>query len=496
MSIVISPIMKTISLFSLAFLLLASCSKHKTPSVKIRYEVDSLLDLAQDYSASLDVESSLQYAFKALELAQSSNFRKGIAESYFYISQALFDTGNHDKSMQYITLGEGYADRNPQLKSEFISIRARIYSYLGLQEKAKDEFLKSLTYTKQISQQLHRDYFTALAYENLSHLYMIIDCLDSALLYTHKEIEILTSMDDSIAHTALINAYTDLGTFKVYENKIDSAHHFYNKAIELARKYNYPYYQRIYFHKGDMFLSINNTDSALYYYYKALANLDELGLKAAYPSNYERLSKTLLLLNDTATALEFENKKFLIEKELDKNKLEAAKNMITLLINQEKELKTEQNKRYFISGVAIIILLSILVFIWLFSKRYKVKSYRQKGQEIEIQKVMINRSLTEVIELAKKNDPAFMPKFQKVYPNFTNILFAHYPNLLLSELQMLAFIYLGFTNKEISDFTHRSFRTIENRKYRLRKKLNIDTEIDMYYWLNEFFQRSAEEKNR
>lgn len=84
-----------------------------------------------------------------------------------------------------------------------------------------------------------------------------------------------------------------------------------------------------------------------------------------------------------------------------------------------------------------------------------------------------------------------MPKFQEVYPDFTNILFAHFPNLLLSELQMLAFIYLGFTNKEISEFTCRSFRTIENRKYRLRKKLNIDTEIDIYFWLNELFQRST-----
>lgn len=372
MSIVISPILKTISLFSIALLLLAGCSRFKTPSAKVRQEVDSLLNLAQDYSALINTENSLQYAFKALESAQSSNFRKGIAESYFYISQALFDTGNYDEAIHYVILGEEYADGDPKLISEFIRIRARIYSYLGLQEKAKDEYLKGIIYTKQINQPLHRDYFTALAYENLSHLYTMIDHPDSALIYTQKEIAILASMDESIVHTALINAYTNLGIFQVYQNEIDSANYFFNRSTELADKYNYPYYYRTYSRKGDMFLSINHTDSALYYYYKALANLDELGLKAAYPSNYERLSNILLLLNDTATAQEFENKKFLIEKELEKNKLEAAKNMITLLLNQEKELQHEQNKRYFISGVAIIILLSILVFIWLFSKRYKI----------------------------------------------------------------------------------------------------------------------------
>ncbi len=496
MSIVITPILKTISLFSIVLLLLGGCSRFKTSPVKVRQEVDSLLDLAQDYSALIDTENSLRFAFKALESAQSSNFRKGIAESYFYISQALFDTGNYDKAMHYAILGEENTDGDPKLISEFIRIRARIYSYVGLQEKAKDEYLKGLTYTKQINQPLHRDYFTALAYENLAHLYTIIDCPDSTRLYTQKEIEILTSMDESIVYTLLINAYTNLGTFKADESEIDSAHNFFNRSIELADKYNYPYYHRTYSRKGDMFFSMNNTDSALYYYYKALDSLDELGLKAAYPSIYERLSKTLLLLNDTIAAKEFDKKKFLIEKELDENKLGVAKNMINLLINNEKKLNNEQNKKFYMDRAAIILLLSTIVSMLVFSRRYKAKYHRQIEQKMKVHEKKINESLTEVIELAKKNDPAFMPKFQEVYPDFTNKLFKHYPKLLLSELQTLAFIYLGFSNKEISDFTHRSFRTIENRKYRLRKKLNIDTEIDMYYWLNEFLQHTSKEKNR
>lgn len=207
MSVLLFLIMKVITLFSLVFLLFTGCSKFKTPSTKIRQEVDSLLDLAHSHHLLIDTEKSLKYSFEALEMAQSENFRMGIAESYFYIAQALFDTGNYDKSIQYVIQGEEYADGDPKLTSEFIRIRGRIYSYLELQDKAKNEFLKGLTYTRQISQKVQREYFTALAYENLSHLYTILEKPDSALLYTQKEIEVLASMDESLVYSILINAY-------------------------------------------------------------------------------------------------------------------------------------------------------------------------------------------------------------------------------------------------------------------------------------------------
>ena len=46
-----------------------------------------------------------------------------------------------------------------------------------------------------------------------------------------------------------------------------------------------------------------------------------------------------------------------------------------------------------------------------------------------------------------------------------------------------SYIYLGYSNKEIANYTFKSIRTIENNRYNLRKKINLNTEIDFTLWL-------------
>ncbi|SFK45721.1 LuxR C-terminal-related transcriptional regulator [Proteiniphilum acetatigenes] len=485
--------MKGVILFAATLLAIAGCSSPKDPPATEVRKVDSLLELSYQSNRAINPEASLRYALEALDPAKSVGYRKGIARVYYLISNALYNTGSYNKSLEYILLGEEYADGDAQILSDFIRIRARIYTYMGLYESAKKEFLKGLSYIKEIKQRERREFLTALTYENLSHFYAVTDRPDSSLLYVQKNMKILNELDEDFVYTSLINSFTTIGKFYVAEQKYDSAGIYFDKAIQLAEKYTFSYHSRTWAYRGDMHFQKNEVDSALYYYFKALDNLEETGLKGEYKELYGKISNAYSSQGDTTAAHEYENKKLLIEGQLNEEKLKSTQKVLTLLTNEEK---TQMQKRYFIIlRVIIPLFLLLIIFTWWFVRQYKVKYIRKEAHEMEIYKIReqeteklkirLNKSLDEIIELVKKNDPTFMIKFQEAYPRFTTSLLAINPKIQPSELHLCALIYLQFTTKEIADSMYRSVKTIQNRKNSLRKKLDIPSDIDIAIWLNE-----------
>lgn len=85
------------------------------------------------------------------------------------------------------------------------------------------------------------------------------------------------------------------------------------------------------------------------------------------------------------------------------------------------------------------------------------------------------------------NDVVFLEKFQRIFPYFKKNLFDNTGvSLSASELTLCAIMKLGLTTKEISIHTNASLKAIEGRKYRLRKKLNIPSDIDFTLWFSSF----------
>jgi hypothetical protein len=88
-----------------------------------------------------------------------------------------------------------------------------------------------------------------------------------------------------------------------------------------------------------------------------------------------------------------------------------------------------------------------------------------------------------VVRLAKNNDPEFLTRFQEVYPNFFPKLLQIEPQLQNSELKFCALLFLNFSSKDIATYTFVQPQSIQTRKNRLRKKLNISSEEDIYIWM-------------
>ncbi|MDV3505522.1 hypothetical protein CMU89_02125 [Elizabethkingia anophelis] len=94
-----------------------------------------------------------------------------------------------------------------------------------------------------------------------------------------------------------------------------------------------------------------------------------------------------------------------------------------------------------------------------------------------------HETLNLLINLAEKDDPSFYFKFNDVFPDFNENLLKISPKLTQSDLEYCAMMKLNFDTKKIASIKRLSIGAVESKKYRIRKKLDISTEENIYVWL-------------
>lgn len=105
---------------------------------------------------------------------------------------------------------------------------------------------------------------------------------------------------------------------------------------------------------------------------------------------------------------------------------------------------------------------------------------------IENKKQINEQDILLLNELAVKKSNLFFLKFTQLYPSFINNIQNNYPQLQQNELEICAYLKLNYTTKEIAKYTNSSVRSIEAKKYRIRKKMGLSTKDDIYMWISKF----------
>ncbi len=85
----------------------------------------------------------------------------------------------------------------------------------------------------------------------------------------------------------------------------------------------------------------------------------------------------------------------------------------------------------------------------------------------------------ELYDLAMSRNSLFITYFKSQFPEFFDNILKVSPNIVSSELEVCALMKLNLSTKEIASATNSTIRAIENKKYRIRRKLNISTETDI-----------------
>ena len=95
----------------------------------------------------------------------------------------------------------------------------------------------------------------------------------------------------------------------------------------------------------------------------------------------------------------------------------------------------------------------------------------------------------------KKNWEQFAVHFDKVHSDFLVSVKAAYPNLTPSELKLCAYLRLSLSSKEIAQIMNITIKSVELGRHRLRKKLGIAPDVNLFNFLLNFHSEIHSNKN-
>lgn len=457
-------------------------------------KIDSLLLLSQECKVKVDNESAIEFAYEALAQSSSINYSEGKARAYLSLGQTLFYLGSYEKSLQYLsfTEKEPFAHTEPLMMFEICRIRGQIFFLLKLTNQSIREFSKCISLASKIRDRQNCQYCLSLTYENFAVVYDYLEMSDSLSYFLEKNRNLLLSMDEAFVYRNLVNLYTTVGNIHLEKSEFDQAESCFSDALMLAEKYQYPYISRTKTSLGDMEMIKGNLESALQYYYSAMNNLGMTKLKGEYPAIYKRISDIYEQIGIFDSLRYYRDMAVLVEKELGEERENSVEHALEVFINEERSLQSKTRWLTIgkLSAVAVLLLFGIYFFGRIRRKRLVRESERESErlktsldsfirsyEEIEMEARQLEKRLSsamdDIVNLAKKNDPHFLIKLRELYPEAAERFLERHPDLTNSDLTLCGMIFLNFSTKDIATYTFLEHRSVQTKRGRLRKKLNL-----------------------
>lgn len=469
--------------FALSFSLNAISEKDREKAIII---VDSMLDDTHLTMMNVEIDKTIELSSKALALSSDANYSRGMVRAYYVIGQALFHNQNYNEALSYLSSADKVKDfrKYPSYMAQIYKVKGQIYFYLEMNTQALREFKRALDVVKGVEPANHRDYLTAQIYESFITVYNYADNKEEVLKYLQKDKALLESSDDEgFIFPNKINMYSLMGEYHSANDAPDSALIYLEKSMSLINKYDFKYKSFTLRLLGDVYGSKNQHRTALEYYLGALNNATELGLRSEYPLLNSNIADMYQHLNMTDSAMYYHNRKIVAENDLLRQKVNSIDKALKILIEEEKNITKSSRNKILVASIIATILLGILFSRIAWKRRHK-EIVEEANEETEQLKQQLNFAFDEVIELAKDNDPAFMVRFQEVYPVFYKTLIDQHPDLTTTDLKLCAMTYLNISTADIAKYTFVEIRTVQTRRSRLRKKINLPPDTDLYMYLN------------
>jgi len=495
-------------------------------------------------------EKSKSYAYKALKLSDSINYDQGAAFAYRSLGVANWAQGNYEIGLNYLLKSkENYLKLNDAVNVANVNLNTGlIYNAQGNFEKALSLYhqaLKAFTNSskpnRQIntlnhmgeSYQLQGEYDSANYYYNkalnisgkvsysygkasslmfLGSLYKEQNQVDSALLYCLNALKIQNEIDDNYGKT---NTLLNLGQISRLKNQSQSAIEYLSLGLKEAEKIKA---KKL---KSDILYELMET-------YKSLG---EYKVSLEYFERYKIISDSLLNAELIRNISRLENK---VQLERNASQLELLK----------KEARIDTILRY----ILLIGLVCTLAIGYLLYSRQRLKNikskellksqeelsraemenaqlkereleqkidhknkelasyalnFQQKNELIaeikslvtDLKKLKIDQVSTKLAGLNKlvknhshvdKEWQDFKRYFEDVHNEFFTSLKNSFPDLTNNELKLCALLKLNLNMKETANILGISPDSVKTARYRLRKKLQLNTEQNLVDFIINF----------
>lgn len=470
---------------------------------KIQY-IDDLIEATNQHQIEAKNNLVFQNAKKILKYSEKEQYDKGLSYGNYYIASYFNDIAKFKESIRYGNKAQQYTSflaTDKTLNARISALLGNNYLLLELYTLSLKNFQETLNIINSIPNKNTIDTLTeSSTYSHLSYLYENKEMYDSMYYYLNKERNILRNVKFKDAFIEKGCSCLGLGNYDLKLNKIDSAQYFYNRSIEFFGDKNHACKIESYIGLGNLWVKKKQYKEAEKYYQQALDSFEDNSYPDILCHLYEKLAEMYISQNNLPEAKRYQNLYLELKTELDARKKKERDAVLDEAINENnKTYESQVKKNKYITLFIISTLIIIILYIYYILKRTSSKNKRAleitrklesekalKDKETDLLKSKVNDAFEEVMTLAKDNNPEFFTRFHEVYPHFTNKMLNVNPKFRVSELTFAAYLYLGFTTKEIADYTFKAQKTIENNRYNLRKKLPISPEIDLQVWLRNY----------
>ncbi len=530
--------------FVVFLLLIPSC--YAQDRVEILLDSLTLLSNGKDVSRvsqkiALELKDSdwdraltyLDYAEK--EALTSSGSKEDLADFFITAADIYYSKDVFDIALEYYQKAYNiYNETNDTLnKYKLENDLAIIYARSNNRDKAHYYFQK--VYDYQVKQ--NDSVYLAKILNNLGTLYFESD-IDSSYTFYQRALNIVEKLDDN---RLKIYVYTNLGKTYYAKDKLEEAQKYFDKSNSLINtKVKGDVRGYVYKSLSEYYFSLKQNDSAIHYANK-LANLFDNNQYSFGNLNAMKILYTANLaeenFKDASTYFELYDT---IRDSI--NTEEKAVNVERLKLRQEYKIKDQKREfeedrkkfKYFLVGMSLIIALLILGIL-LIKYRNKISNLRLESELVEVKqkdlktslelksKVLVAKAMTEIhrteiiegiledlkhikrkavkketqqaidyiVKRLEKNTSTnlwneFEVSFEQVHESFYKNINNQHPDLTAKDRRLCALLVLDLTSKEISQITGQSFKSVENARTRLRKKLNLtNTKMDLITYLHQ-----------
>lgn len=294
--------------------LLTILNKDKADTNKVNH----LYQLTKEYEFTRDYEKGLTSGTEALELANSLDFKKGIAQVSNSMGNIYFLQADYTQAIVYYRKALMI---NEELKNKKeIAVCLRNIGNVSLNQAdyplAINYYLKAL----KINEETKNKEEIATCFRNIGSVYLYQGDYPLALNYYLKALTISEALKSK---KEIAMSLGNIGTVYLYQADHSKALDYYVKALKIADEHGYKQLQTknllnigiIYHQQGDF-------TKALDFYFKAEKILEELGDKNGIASNLSNIGVCLLSQGDYPKALNYYFKALKMAEELgDKNRI-------------------------------------------------------------------------------------------------------------------------------------------------------------------------------
>lgn len=490
-------------------------------------KINSMLYLSDFELRDLNYEPAMHYALKAKTISEDFNYKRELAQSLNSIGKVYFELKNYNKSSEYffesLKLFEKVND-----KKGIADVKGNI----GLIFFQQLDYTKALDYFNvalQIALKLDEDLLIKKQYNNIGVVYGSLKKYDSSSVYINRAMEINKKYGDENAFALNL---MNIGYNLLNTNKSKEAINHFEDALEIFTKLeNHTQIAACFLNLGYCYYMSDNIDKSVIQYKNAIKYADinsdfNTSGNAAYI-----LSQIYLKKKDSLEALKY----VLIEKTaLDsiysgqRQKLVSNYELQYDFDKKEFENKLSQKRKstIFLFIIFSLFFSSIVLLLILSKNKLRSKYITLEKEKIEAELNVGKKELSiNLISLVKKNEMLselskkligiqknaksietkqailkiskelkksaedkryneFSSRFKEAHAGFYEKLLEQYPDLTQNELNLCAYLRLNMTTKDISEITGQRIQSIDQARYRLRKKLEIsNSEINLTAFL-------------